>query len=202
MALSYSYNELIQVVDQLLKGIFATVQSMRGLQSLRQRQPSVDLVWTDKLPIVHFGNALQMLRKDGFDAEDKDLSSQEEKRLGELVKERYKSDCYVLDRLPANAQPFYVQECVEDPKWTNSFDVFVRGQRIGSGGQRIHNPQELRMSMRNTGMSEDDVEEYLIGFDLGIPPHGGASLDLDRLVAALLQLEDHCYLLPTISGLR
>jgi len=61
-----------------------------------------------------------------------------------------------------------------------------------TGGQRIHDPQELRASMRNIGITEDEIEGYLIGFGPDIPPHGGAKLCLDRLVAALLQLEDHC----------
>jgi len=138
-----------------------------------------------------------MLWEDGLHVERMDLSAQDEKRLGELVRERYDSDYYILDRLPATARSFCIQKIAQNPAWTNSFDVIIRGQRICTGGQRIHDPQELRASMRDAGIAEDEIEEYLIGFDLGVPPHGGACLGLERLVAALLRLEDrHWFGLP------
>ena len=31
----------------------------------------------------------------------------------------------------------------EDPKWSNSFDVFMRGEEIISGAQRVHDPELL-----------------------------------------------------------
>ncbi|KAJ9130595.1 Aspartate--tRNA ligase, cytoplasmic [Pleurostoma richardsiae] len=197
MAISNTYNELIQVVDGFLKATFTAVQSMGELQTLRQRWPSHDLVWPNKTIIIPYEEGLGMLWEDGLHVERMDLSAQDEKRLGELVRERYDSDYYILDRLPATARSFCIQKIAQNPAWTNSFDVFIRGQRICTGGQRIHDPQELRASMRDAGIAEDEIEEYLIGFDLGVPPHGGACLGLERLVAALLRLEDrHWFGLP------
>ncbi|OIW24977.1 hypothetical protein CONLIGDRAFT_583338 [Coniochaeta ligniaria NRRL 30616] len=63
-------------------------------------------------------------------------------------------------------------------------------QRICTGSQHIHDPQVLRASMRDVGIVEDEVDGYLIGFDLGVPPHEGACLCLERLVAARLRLKD------------
>ncbi|KAJ0162751.1 Aspartate--tRNA ligase, cytoplasmic [Colletotrichum tanaceti] len=192
MKIHKHYHEIIKVLDQTLKNIFAAVQSMPELKIIRERFPSEDLVWLDETPIIPFPEGLQMLRDDGRDVADEDLSTPDEIRLGELVKEKYGTDYYILDKFPANARPFYTHKA-EDAFWTNSFDIFVRGQEICTGGQRINDPKELRKNMAEKGISEDDMAEYLTAFDLGAPPHGGAGLGLDRVVFLLLNLGDVRY---------
>lgn len=193
MTIDQSYSELIQVVDRVLKTIFQTVQSMPELDIVRQRWPSTNIEYPEETLIFPFAEAIQMLRDDGRDVGEEDLSTRDEIRLGELVKEKFKTDYFILDKFPRNARPFYTLKAEEDPKWTNSFDIFLRGQEICTGGQRINDPKELRSSMRDAGIAEDDMAEYLAAFDLGAPPHGGAGLGLERLVALLLDLGDVRY---------
>ncbi|KAH8753640.1 aspartate-tRNA ligase [Diaporthe sp. PMI_573] len=193
MAIQKDYHEVIREVDSFLKEVFRTLQSMPELQIVRERWPSEDLVWLEETPIIPFTEGLQMLRDDGIDVDEEDLSTRNEIRLGELVKEKYKTDYYVLDKFPTNARPFYTMKDANDPKWTNSFDMFIRGQEICSGGQRIHDATRLRENMKQMGMSEDGMEYYLAAFDLGAPPHAGAGLGLERILAWTLQLVDVRY---------
>ncbi|EXL39082.1 aspartyl-tRNA synthetase [Fusarium oxysporum f. sp. radicis-lycopersici 26381] len=102
MTLGQSYNDLIQTVDDALKHVFATVQSIPELQVVRDRWPSKDVIWLVKAPIIHFTEALQMLRNNGRDIEGEDLSTGDEVRLGELVKQKYMTDYYILDNLPTH----------------------------------------------------------------------------------------------------
>ncbi|KAL1879693.1 hypothetical protein VTK73DRAFT_6868 [Phialemonium thermophilum] len=192
MALAHSYTELIRVIDTVLKAIFAVVYEMPEVKVVQERWPSERLVWLEETPIIPFTEGLQMLRDDGRDVAEDDLSTPDEIRLGELVKEKYKTDYYILDKFPAIARPFYTHKA-EDPKWTNSFDIFIRGQEICTGGQRIHNAKELRQSMKDAHIEEFGMEEYLAAFDHGAPPHGGAGLGLERIVAWMLQLGDVRY---------
>ncbi|KAF6831080.1 aspartyl-tRNA synthetase [Colletotrichum musicola] len=192
MKIHKHYHELIHKIDQVLKNIFTAVQAMPELKIIRERWPSEDLVWLEETPIIPFPEGLKMLRDDGRDVADEDLSTPDEIRLGELVKEKYETDYYILDKFPANARPFYTHKA-EDPFWTNSFDIFVRGQEICTGGQRINDPKELRRSMAERGISEEEMSEYLEAFDLGAPLHGGAGLGLDRVVFLLLNLGDIRY---------
>ena len=67
-----------------------------------------------------------------------DLSTATEIRLGELVKEKYKTDFFMLDRYPADIRPFYTMPCADDDRYSNSYDIFIRGQEICSGAQRCH----------------------------------------------------------------
>jgi len=43
------------------------------------------------------------------------------------VFDRHKTDFYVLHRYPAAIRPFYMMPCWDDRRYSNSFDVFIRG---------------------------------------------------------------------------
>lgn len=40
-------------------------------------------------------------------------------------------------------RPFYTMPDPEDRRYSNSYDVFIRGEEIISGAQRIHDPKLL-----------------------------------------------------------
>ncbi|KAL5603418.1 hypothetical protein FOVSG1_006168 [Fusarium oxysporum f. sp. vasinfectum] len=193
MAINTDYHEVIQLIDIFLREVFKAVYSSREIEVIRKRWPSSEFRWLDETPIIPFSEGIKMLREDGRDVKEEDLSTPDEIRLGQLVREKYGTDYYVLDKFPASARPFYTAKDPEDPKWTRSFDIFIRGQEICSGGQRIHNAEELRANMAAAGMSEDGMEDYLTAFDLGAPPHAGAGLGLERIVAWVLELGDVRY---------
>ncbi|KAK8028667.1 hypothetical protein PG991_005723 [Apiospora marii] len=190
MALHQDYHEMMMVVDRTLKAMIKAAQAMPELQVVRQRWPSEDAIVLEETPVLHFLEGIEMLRADGREVDIEDLSTRDEIRLGELVKEKYNSDLYILDKFPANARPFYTHKDDNNPEFTNSFDIFLRGQEICTGGQRIHDAALLRESMAKAKIREDDMKEYLSAFDLGAPPHAGAGLGLERVVFLLLNLGD------------
>ncbi len=69
-----------------------------------------------------------------------DLSGALELALGKLVKEKYHADFYALDEYPSTVRPFYTMPSALNPDWSNSYDLFIRGQEICSGAQRCHDP--------------------------------------------------------------
>jgi aspartyl-tRNA synthetase len=42
------------------------------------------------------------------------------------VKEKYGTDFYMMDKYPLAARPFYTMPDPSNPKWSNSYDVFIR----------------------------------------------------------------------------
>lgn len=117
------------------------------------------------------------------------MSTPQEKALGALIREKYKSDFYSLDKFPIDARPFYAMPDSTDPKITNAFDFMLRGQEILSGGQRIHDPQQLEANIKAKGVDLAGLESYVDVFrSVGVPPHGGGGIGLDRVVAWFLQL--------------
>ena len=66
-----------------------------------------------------------------------------EKLLGSIVKEKYKTDFFILDKFPAKKRPFYTMVDPENSDYSNSYDLFIRGQEVMSGAQRVHDSEML-----------------------------------------------------------
>ncbi|KAK2855575.1 hypothetical protein FQN49_005061, partial [Arthroderma sp. PD_2] len=197
MAIEEHYHEALEVLDNVLKSIFKDIYEKYRLEIevIKHHYPSEDLVWLDETPIIPFVEGVKMLNDSGWVdengnqlSETEDFGTRDEIRLGELVKEKYKTDYYVLDRFPASARPFYAMPHPDDDKFTLSFDIFVRGQEIVSGGQRIHDPDLLEKRMKEVGIDPSTMEEYVEGFKWGAPPHAGAGIGLERLLMLILKL--------------
>ena len=86
----------------------------------------------------------------------------------------------------------------DDPRFTCSYDVFMRGQEIISGAQRIHETDLLRERAIEKGIDVATIEAYLQSFQYGAFPHGGAGVGLERVVMLFLGLYDtkKCSLFP------
>ena len=94
-----------------------------------------------------------MLSDAGIEQEPlEDLSTETEKALGRLVKERFDTDFYMLYGYPVNARPFYTMLDPSDPNYTNSYDFFMRGEEITSGAQRVHDPAMLTERAKACGI--------------------------------------------------
>ncbi|KAJ6028186.1 hypothetical protein N7540_003762 [Penicillium herquei] len=197
MAIEEHYHEMLETIDATIKNILQGVYSKyrREIDLVKHQFPSEDVKWLEQTPIIRFADGIKMLNDSGWRSEDgnelpldEDLATRDEIRLGQLVKEKYDTDYYILDKFPRGARPFYTMPDAEDDKYTNSFDMFVRGQEIVSGGQRIHDANMLEANMRRSGINPDDMEEYLEAFRWGAPPHAGAGVGLERLLMLILQV--------------
>ncbi|KAJ2968211.1 hypothetical protein NQ176_g9292 [Zarea fungicola] len=143
-----------------------------------------------------FAEGQALLRAEGPEeyrnvSDEEDMSTPQEKALGALIREKYNTDFYVLDKFPEGARPFYALEDPANPKVTNAYDFFMRGQEILSGGQRIHDPETLVARIKKKGVDPESpgIKEYVDVFrSAGCPPHGGGGIGLDRVVAWYLNL--------------
>lgn len=199
MAINSDYHEAMDIIDNLMKSIFSGVYERfrKEIEIIKTRFPHEDLVWTDKTPVIPFTDAVALLNSSGWTddhghpaSELEDLSTRAEIRLGELVKQKYKTDYYIIDKFPATARPFYTHLDSEDERFTNSFDIFLRGQEITTGGQRIHNHRLLEERMKKAGIEPISMQEYMQGFEFGVLPHAGCGIGLERLLFLLLNLGD------------
>lgn len=70
-----------------------------------------------------------MLRENNVEIGDEDdLSTPVEKLLGKLVKEKFHTDFYILDKYPLAVRPFYTMPDPSNPLYSNSYDMFMRGE--------------------------------------------------------------------------
>ncbi|KAK0707969.1 hypothetical protein B0H67DRAFT_325358 [Lasiosphaeris hirsuta] len=207
MAISRDYHEAMEIIDNLMKSIFQGVYARfrKEIDIIKTRFPHDDLVWIEQTPIIKFKDAVGMLNASGWTddhgkpaSEFEDLSTRAEVRLGELIKEMYLTDYYIIDKFPASARPFYTHLDPDDERFTNSFDIFLRGQEITTGGQRIHSPRLLAERMKKAGINPRTMQEYMQGFEWGVLPHAGCGIGLERILFLLLSLGDirHASLIP------
>lgn len=173
MAIEKHYHEALEVIDGVLKHIFKGINERfrDELGAAKRHFPHEDLVWLDKTPRIPFKEGVQMLIDSSWTDESgnppsplEDIHTRDEILPGELVNERYHTDYYILDNLTASARPFYTMPDPNDPKVTNTFDLFLRGQEILTSGQRIHDAQMLEEQMKAQGVDSSSMEDYMDGF--------------------------------------
>ncbi|KAI6679323.1 hypothetical protein NL676_033204 [Syzygium grande] len=87
---------------------------------------------------------VQMLKDAGIEIDYLDhLNVEVERKLGQLVLEKYGTKFYILHRYPLAIRPFNTMPCYDDPAYSNSFNVFLIGGQIISGAQRVHDCELL-----------------------------------------------------------
>lgn len=148
----------------------------------------VTLPAADRIPQVRFDKAKELVAEK-YNRKIRnpfDLEPEEEMLIGRYFKEEYDSDFVFVTHYPSKKRPFYAMEDPEDTRFTLSFDLLFKGLEITTGGQRIHDYQMILEKMEKRGMDPEDIKDYLMIFQYGMPPHGGLGIGLERLTMRLL----------------
>ena len=168
----------LQYAMNLLKTEYA-----KEVQILKLEIPDVS-----KIPAVRFGVAKELVSQK-YNRKIRnpfDLEPEEEALIGQYFKEEYGSDFVFVTHYPSKKRPFYAMDDPADPKFTLSFDLLFKGLEVTTGGQRIHDYQEILAKMEKRNMDPEDIASYLMIFKYGMPPHGGLGIGLERLTMRLL----------------
>ncbi|KAF2803131.1 aspartyl-tRNA synthetase [Mytilinidion resinicola] len=197
MEFQENYHEVMGMLEDLMLFIFKELNSRYKKETDLVRSvyhvEEFKLPESGKVPRIPFTEGIKMLREAGEKLGDyDDLSTPQEKHLGRLVLEKYGTDFYVLDQFPLAIRPFYTMPSPADPLLSNSYDMFMRGQEILSGAQRIHDSKLLDKRMREHDPPVDPegagTKDYVQSFKYGCPPHGGGGFGLERIVQFWLGL--------------
>ncbi|KAG5384378.1 hypothetical protein IGI04_035848 [Brassica rapa subsp. trilocularis] len=193
MEIRMHYSEIMDLVGDLFPFIFTKIEERcpKELESVRRQYPFHSLKFLPQTLRLTFAEGIQMLKEAGEEVDPLgDLNTESEKKLGQLVLEKYKTEFYMLHRYPSAVRPFYTMPCEDDSNYSNSFDVFIRGEEIISGAQRIHDPELLEKRARECGIDVKTISTYIDAFRYGAPPHGGFGAGLERVVMLLCALNN------------
>jgi nondiscriminating aspartyl-tRNA synthetase len=136
-----------------------------------------------EVPIWTFEECIDRLKRD--DLVD-DLDPDAERKLCQLAEaERGVPAVFVLG-FPLSARPFYTHPRAETS--AAGFDLLFRGLEVTTGGQRLHHREDLERALKARGIVPASFESHLKMFELGMPPHGGLAIGLERLTAQILGL--------------
>ncbi|MFA5763193.1 MAG: aspartate--tRNA(Asn) ligase [archaeon] len=117
-----------------------------------------------------------------------DLDAEGEKKISEIVKEKYKHDFVFITEYPYEKRPFYHMKQTSDKTLTKSFDLIWKGMEITTGAQREHRYEILKEQALEKGLTQEPIKHYLDFFKYGCPPHGGCGVSLTRLLMQLLEI--------------
>jgi len=190
MTIKADYKEVIEVVQNLFLAIFQEIEQRNApeLKILRTHFPFITPFSVPSQPLLFsFPQAVQLLTQSGYPQSPlADLSTEAERHLGKLIKANTGSDFYIIHRYPTAVRPFYTLPCPDDPQYSCSFDVFMRGEEVVSGGQRVHNAEMLERRIEEKGVGKEGLRDYLEAFRYGAFPHGGCGIGLERVVMLYL----------------
>ena len=152
----------------------------------------VTLPKTEQIPMVRFDRAKELVAEK-YNRKIRnpyDLEPEEESLIGQYFKEENDADFVFVTHYPSKKRPFYAMDDPADPTFTLSFDLLFHGLEITTGGQRIHDYQQLLDKIEARGMTTEGMEQYLDTFKYGMPPHGGLGIGMERLTMKLLGEEN------------
>lgn len=191
MAFEEHYHEVLELLGNLFLFIFRELPKRyaREIATVRKQFPSDDFLVPDEVVKLEFPEAISLLRGAGQEIGDyDDMSTEQERVLGRLVREKYNTDFFMLDKFPMAIRPFYTMPDPKNPNYSNSYDFFMRGQEIMSGAQRVHDADLLVKQMAKVNIPEEAMKEYVEGFRMGCPPHAGGGIGLERVLMFYLGL--------------
>eukprot|EP01132_Coremiostelium_polycephalum_P003620 gene3620-4509_t len=192
MTFKEHYHEVLNQLDELMCSIFAGLESkyQKELESINGQYPFEPFKFTYPSPRITFDEAAEMLAKDGHQVIDNDFNTRQEKRLGELVKQKYGVDFFIVDKFHLSVRPFYTMPDPNTPHLANAYDLFMRGEEICSGAQRIHDASVLEANAKKYGVNINEIQSYIDAFKYGCSQHAGGGVGLERVVMLYLGLSN------------
>jgi nondiscriminating aspartyl-tRNA synthetase len=184
------YNDIMNILEKMMRRVVAVVSEEGGKLAEVGITPAVTEL--QKIPRVEYDEAIDKLRQLGYAVNwGDDLSVEMQKALM-----KFYGPVYFIVNFPAMLRPFYTKRREGDR--SESYDLIINGIEIASGATRIHRRDELEEEMKRRGLDPRLFESHLAVFDYGMPPHAGFGLGFNRLVAALLNLDNvrHATLYP------
>jgi nondiscriminating aspartyl-tRNA synthetase len=180
--------DVIELEKQLLTYIFEELE--RSFGDVLRRYRSTLLPPMLKVPVWDFRECLERLaRAHGTSHLKDDLDPEAERRLCALANAEAGVPAVFVLGFPAESRPFY-----SAPRGAagaaQSFDLLLEGLEITTGGQRLHERHALEAALSSRGMDPAAFEDHLRMFELGMPPHGGLAIGLERLTAQVLGLQN------------
>lgn len=187
MGFIQSETDLTAFETRLLRAMFAEVAQSceEELKLYGAKLPEITTI-----PHITLADACALLRehyKWCGSGGSNDLDPEGERLLCEHFAKTEGSEMVFVTHYPWSVRPFYAMPEVSSGL-SKSFDLLYRGLEITTGGQRIHEYEQLVSCMQSRNLNPESFSDYLQCFKYGMPPHGGFALGLERLAKQLLGL--------------
>jgi nondiscriminating aspartyl-tRNA synthetase len=188
MAFIDSWTDVKDMAEKTIRHILEEIKrrNAKELELLKVELPAM----IEKTPTMSLREAHQKIFEVyGRDNRgDKDLSSQDEVEISEIVKKETGSDFVFVYGYPTRQKPFYVFPSEAEPEYNEGVDLICRGRELLSGGRRINNYAQLEEHVKIWGLDPKTISMFLQAFKYGVPPEGGFAFGAERITMQFLNL--------------
>lgn len=182
-----NFSDIMDQLQSTLRRIMTDVE--KNCAGILKEYEIEKIAAPEQFPRIKLTEALDVLKKEyGKEMEGVDIDPEGERLISDWAKKKYDSDFIFLTHYPVSVRPFYTMPSA-DPQYTESFDLIFKGVEIATGGQRIHNYDQLVSSIKRHRLNPEDFESYLDIFKIGMPPHGGWGLGSERIAQKILGID-------------
>lgn len=167
---------VLEILERLVHEVYTSIagRCSRELETLNVRLEVPTLPFR-RLTYDEIIGALSM---EGVEIKwGEDIPTAAEKKLGELY-----PGYYFLTDWPSATKPFYISPREDDSKYSDSFDMMCGALELASGGTRVHEYSVLLRRLGEQGLDPEGFKDHLAVFRMGLAPHAGWAIGLDRLV--------------------
>ena len=159
-------------------------EAINAWDSTAKKLLQIEDIQIGEIPRISYQEALSLI--DQLDTASPDKTF--DKAVGDAVKQTTGSRFVFVYGYPTEEKPFYIMPLEDSPGFTRSFDLLFDGLEISSGGQRIHDYDQLVANMVRYGLNPAEYQGYLDAFKYGMPPHGGGGMGLERVAQRFAEL--------------
>ena len=178
------YTDVMEVLESLVVEVYKYIS-----EKCKEEQKTLGI--TIKVPSspferITYSQILQELNDEGEKLEFGDDLLDSHLRI---VGKKHPGFFFLTD-WPMKLKPFYIREKEEEPTISRSFDLQFGYLELSSGGTRLHDPEKIKLRLKEQGLDPSQFENHLQAFDWGMPPHAGWGLGLERLLTTLIGIDN------------
>lgn len=201
-----NYHDLMDILEDLIRRVVETIKEKNAtdLKVLDLELP--DISSSSAFPRIRYSDLITRLQENHkYIRWGDDISPK-------ILRDMFDDEFYFITDWPASTKPFYVKSkiqhdnqnsssspssssssstsAIESRPLSESFDLMFGTLELSSGSTRINNKDELMDRMKIKGLNYQAFDYHLRVFDYAVPPHAGFGLGLERLIMALLKLDN------------
>lgn len=185
-----SWTDVRDMAEETVRYILSEVEK-RNTQHLKILGATLPTM-IEKTPTISLTEAQEKIfQAFGRDVRgEKDLNSQDERELCEIIKKETGSDFVFVYGYPTRQKPFYVYPNPQNPEFNEGMDLLCRGVEWLSGGRRVNDYNQLLDHVEKWNMDPTKIKMFLEAFKYGVPPEGGFAFGAERITMQLLNLKN------------